>query len=61
VGSGAAVMVGAVFGAIMAYGKSIATRLRGWLYGLSRSNKALNAIGPCGAVVPLLKESLERT
>jgi hypothetical protein len=54
-------MVGAVFGAIMAYGKSIATRLRGWLYGLSRSNKALNAIGPCGAVVPLLKESLERT
>jgi hypothetical protein len=40
VGGGAAAVMGGVFGAIMAYGKNIVNRLRGWLYGLSKSRKA---------------------
>jgi hypothetical protein len=40
VGGGAAAVMGGIFGAIMAYGKSVVTHLCCWLYGLLRSNKA---------------------
>ena len=40
VGAGAAAMVGGVFGAIMAYGKMILTRLRGLVATLRQSHQA---------------------
>jgi hypothetical protein len=39
VGGGAAAVMGGVFGAIMAYGKSAVARLRQWLRALSGSHK----------------------
>jgi hypothetical protein len=40
VGGGAAVVMGGVFGAIMTYGRNLATRLRGWLRRLFSKNEA---------------------